>query len=127
MIYNYSRNEVKNFTPFIQCLFLVKRCASMACDAVASMLYLDYSREENDWLPNMYGGNENLEAIDFLRELNTITHEQHPGTVVIAEKESDFWPQIHVNLDGKQKHEMEYGLDACATYATRSSASPPSS
>ncbi|SCN47856.1 1,4-alpha-glucan (glycogen) branching enzyme, GH-13-type [methanotrophic endosymbiont of Bathymodiolus azoricus (Menez Gwen)] len=57
------------------------------------MLYLDYSREEDDWVPNQYGGNENLEAIDFLRELNTVTHEQHPGTVVIAE-ESTSWPQV---------------------------------
>ena len=62
-------------------------------DAVASMLYLDYSREEGDWVTNMYGGNENLEAIDFMRHMNTITHEQHPGTVVIAE-ESTSWPQV---------------------------------
>ncbi|MFK5950889.1 MAG: 1,4-alpha-glucan branching enzyme, partial [Methylococcales bacterium] len=62
-------------------------------DAVASMLYLDYSREADDWIPNMYGGNENLEAIDFMRHMNAITHEQHPGTVVIAE-ESTSWPQV---------------------------------
>jgi 1,4-alpha-glucan branching enzyme len=57
------------------------------------MLYLDYSREANDWIPNMYGGNENLEAIDFLRHMNAVTHEQHPGTVIMAE-ESTSWPQV---------------------------------
>jgi 1,4-alpha-glucan branching enzyme len=57
------------------------------------MLYLDYSREDNDWIPNQYGGNENLEAIDFLRDLNSVTHGQHPGTIIMAE-ESTSWPQV---------------------------------
>jgi 1,4-alpha-glucan branching enzyme len=57
------------------------------------MLYLDYSRAANDWIPNIYGGNQNLEAIDFLRELNTVTHAEHPGTVIMAE-ESTSWPQV---------------------------------
>ncbi|MDH5572383.1 MAG: 1,4-alpha-glucan branching enzyme, partial [Gammaproteobacteria bacterium] len=66
--------------------------------AVASMLYLDYSREEHDWIPNIHGGNENLEAIAFLRELNAITHTQQPGTIIVAE-ESTAWPQVTRPVD----------------------------
>ena len=65
------------------------------------MLYLDYSREEGDWIPNRHGGNENLEAIEFLREMNTITHANFPGTLIMAE-ESTAWPQVTrpTNLGG---------------------------
>jgi 1,4-alpha-glucan branching enzyme len=62
-------------------------------DAVASMLYLDYSRNEGEWLPNMYGGRENLEAMDFLRQLNVQSHAQYPGTITAAE-ESTAWPGV---------------------------------
>ena len=94
LIYNFGRNEVRNFLLSSAVFWLEEfHLDGLRVDAVASMLYLDYSREADDWVPNCYGGNENLEAIEFLRELNTITHQQCPGTVIMAE-ESTSWPQV---------------------------------
>src|SRR5437773_8561497 len=86
--------EVRNFLA-ANALFWCDRfhIDGLRVDAVASMLYLDYSRKPGQWIPNQYGGRENLEAIDFLRQFNHITQTEYPGVMTIAE-ESTAWPQV---------------------------------
>jgi 1,4-alpha-glucan branching enzyme len=94
LIFNYGRNEVRNFL-LANALYWLKEyhADGLRVDAVASMLYLDYSRQPGEWVPNRFGGRENLDAIDFVRQMNTLTHAQHPGSITVAE-ESTAWPSV---------------------------------
>jgi len=91
LIFNYSRNEVRNFL-LSNALFWLEEyhVDGLRVDAVASMLYLDYSRLEGQWIPNQYGGRENLDAISLLQQLNSLTHGEHPGTITAAEESTSF-------------------------------------
>lgn len=94
LIYNYGRHEVRNFLIGSALFWLdTFHVDGLRVDAVASMLYLNYSRNEDDWLPNEFGGNENLEAIAFLRDLNQVCQSRFPGVLMMAE-ESTSWPQV---------------------------------
>jgi 1,4-alpha-glucan branching enzyme len=94
LIFNYGRNEVRNFLLANALFWLHEYHADgVRVDAVASMLYLDYSRKEGEWVPNQFGGRENLHAIDFLRQMNTLTHAEQPGSIAVAE-ESTAWPSV---------------------------------
>jgi 1,4-alpha-glucan branching enzyme len=100
-VFNYGRNEVRNFLVANAVYWLREfHVDGLRVDAVASMLYLDYSRKDGEWIPNEFGGRENLAAIDFLRQMTSVVAEECPGAMTIAE-ESTSWPKV--------THPVEYG------------------
>jgi 1,4-alpha-glucan branching enzyme len=102
LVFNFGRTEVRNFL-LANALYWIEELHvdGLRVDAVASMLYLDYSRKEGEWVPNVHGGRENLEAVSFLQDVNTVVHGEHPGVLTIAE-ESTAWPGVSrpVHLGG---------------------------
>ncbi|MDK9707831.1 MAG: 1,4-alpha-glucan branching protein GlgB [Desulforhopalus sp.] len=121
-IYNYGRNEVSNYLIANALFWLDKyHIDGLRVDAVASMIYLDYARKDGEWLPNCYGGKENLEAIEFLRHLNAIVYEHYPNTLLIAEESTSFYgvskPTNHGGLGFGFKWNMGWMNDILGYFA----------
>lgn len=110
-IFNFGRHEVVNFL-IANALFWFDKMHvdGLRVDAVASMLYWDYGRENGDWIPNKYGGNENLEAIEFLKHLNSIVHNYHPGILMIAEESTAFGGITHSIENGGIGFDLKWNM-----------------
>lgn len=110
LIFNFGRNEVRNFL-ISNAMFWLKEyhIDALRVDAVASMIYLDFSRQEGEWIPNMYGGNENLEAIDFIRKFNIEAHKV-PGAMTIAEESTSFGGVSHPVYTGGLGFTMKWNM-----------------
>ncbi len=102
LIFNYGRDEVRTVPHRQSARFWIEKyhIDGLRVDAVASMLYLDYSRKAGEWVPNKYGGRENLEAIDFLKELNVELHRDFPGVLTIAEESTSWGGVSHPTYNG---------------------------
>ncbi len=111
MIFNYSRNEVRNFLVANSLFWLDKyHIDGLRVDAVASMLYLDYSRQEGQWIPNEYGGRENLAAISLLKEFNEVSHGNYPGVLTIAEESTAWGGVSHPTYTGGLGFSMKWNM-----------------
>ena len=115
LVFNLARNEVRNFLLASALLWLKEFHADgLRVDAVASMLFLDYSRKAGEWIPNVHGGREDLDAIAFLRELNEVVHAQEPGVISAAEESTPVAGRLAAGLPrrARLRLQVEHGLDA---------------
>lgn len=110
-IFNFGRKEVSNFLIANACFWLEKlHVDGLRFDAVASMLYLDYGRNDGEWIPNKFGGKENLEAIEFLKHLNSVINEKYPGTLLFAEESTSFPKVTYPTSNGGLGFDMKWNM-----------------
>jgi 1,4-alpha-glucan branching enzyme len=111
LIFNFGRKEVKSFLIGSAIAWMDRfHIDGLRVDAVASMLYLDYSRKDGEWVPNRYGGRENIEAIEFLRSVNDALHEEYPGVITIAEESTAFGGVSHPTIEGGLGFDFKWNM-----------------